>query len=422
MAKFEPNKLNSNKSSSKNNYQDNSEKQSKPVQKLTQQQPKPPLNKTRFDLKSLIPKTKKSRIISVCAVALLSVSFLTIRYFTHEDKVKIALEQGQKSGNNTDFTNSADFKAKEGTNKDTSDKTFTDGNEDFFKSNRVFDTVYIADEGSKDLKTGSILYFDKNQKYQTSIAETDVTQPLSNVTYIGTTDLYGFAAVKNDKTNSWIRIPFIQPIPVVEANYESYGGTSKSKVEKEIESRHKTAQQDLDKATKANTDKQLDISKSEQLRKQGKINEAIDSISKQLQDNASKFAKPLAYYYQDSFNLPLTADDMNSIKDSNYMNILDQNYYGLVSKDAVNSLNKVSQKVSTDMISNWGLNVKHSIFVFNDKSYIVIDGIAYKYSNVVLDLYDTPDAHMNDHTNILGTKTAQPNDNKYKTSIMVKNN
>ena len=113
---------------------------------------------------------------------------------------------------------------------------------------------------------------------------------------------------------------------------------------------------------------------------------------------------------------------MNSIKDSNYMNILDQNYYGLVSKDAVNSLNKVSQKVSTDMISNWGLNVKHSIFVFNDKSYIVIDGIAYKYSNVVLDLYDTPDAQMNDHTNILGTKTAQPNDNKYKTSIMVKNN
>lgn len=72
------------------------------------------------------------------------------------------------------------------------------------------------------------------------------------------------------------------------------------------------------------------------------------------------------------------------------------------------------------MLSDWGLKVKHSIYVLEDKSYLIIDGISYKYSNVILDLYDNPNADSNGRTNILDTQNTKPNSNNYKVSIQAK--
>lgn len=419
MAKFEPNRSNqnrttppkqntskipeTNKTDKSSNFSPNGGNQS---------------NKPKIKLKFKLPKTRKGKVISVCAIVLLAVGGTLTYKATHQDPVKEALSAHvDKSGNGFQITDTDTFVPKD-TDQKASKDTFTDGTEPYFKDNRVYTPTYIPT--SKDGKEGTLSYINPKTSSLTSLNVSDQGIPVTNGTQVKQTELYGFGAFKNEKTNTWIRIPFIQPIPEVEKLYDTYGGTSPDKVKTEIDARHKRAEETLTKAESDNTVQKLDLSEVQDLRTKGQTGKALDKASEQVISNAPKLATPLTFYVQDSFNLPLEAQDLNSVKDNQYINVLNQNYYGLVSVDAVNKLNAVSQKTSASMLSDWGLKVKHSIYVLEDKSYIIIDGISYKYSDVVLDLYDNPNADSNDRTNLLDTPNTRPNSNNYKVSLKAK--
>lgn len=410
MTKFNPDKSNKNTPRGTQNSPNNN-KTNKPIKT-----DKPSLNKPQFRLK--LPKTRKGKVISACAVVLLALCGAVTYKVAHKDPVQEAFKtQVSKSENGFQISDTETFTPKE-TDQKASKDTFTNGTEPYFKENQVYTPTYIPT--SKDGKEGTLSYVDPKTSSLTSLNVSDQGVPVSNGTQIKQTELYGFGAFKNEKTNTWIRIPFIQPIPEVEKLYDTYGGTSPSKVKTEIEMRQKRSEATLTKAVNDNTVQKLDLSEVQELRSKGQTGKALDKASEQIISNASKLATPLTYYVQDSFNLPLEAKDLNSVKDTQYMNILNQTYYGLVSVKAVNKLNSVSQKTATSMLSDWGLKVKHSIYVLEDKSYLIIDGISYKYSNVILDLYDNPNADSNGRTNILDTQNTKPNSNNYKVSIQAK--
>lgn len=411
MTKFNPDKSNKNTPRGTQNSPNNNNKTNKPIKT-----DKPSLNKPQFRLK--LPKTRKGKVISVCAIVLLALGGAVTYKVVHKDPVQEAFKtQVSKSGNGFQISDTETFTPKE-TDQKASKDTFTNGTEPYFKDNQVYTPTYIPT--SKDGKEGNLSYVDPKTNSLTSLNVSDQGVPVSNGIKIKQTELYGFGAFKNEKTNTWIRIPFIRPIPEVEKLYDTYGGTSPSKVKNEIEMRQKHSEATLTKVENDNTVQKLDLSEVQDLRSKGQTGKALDKASEQIISNASKLATPLTYYVQDSFNLPLEAKDLNSVKDTQYMNILNQTYYGLVSVEAVNKLNSVSQKTATSMLSDWGLKVKHSIYVLEDKSYIIIDGISYKYSNVILDLYDNPNADSNGRTNILDTQNTKPNSNNYKVSIQAK--
>ncbi len=411
MTKFNPDKSNKNTPRGTQNSPNNNNKTNKPIKT-----DKPSLNKPQFRFK--LPKTRKGKVISVCAIVLLALGGAVTYKVAHKDPVQEAFKtQVSKSGNGFQISDTETFTPKE-TDQKASKDTFTNGTEPYFKDNQVYIPTYIPT--SKDGKEGTLSYVDPKTSSLTSLNVSDQGVPVSNGTQIKQTELYGFGAFKNEKTNTWIRIPFIQPIPEVEKLYDTYGGTSPDKVKTEIEMRQKRSEATLTKAENDNTVQKLDLSEVQELRSKGQTGKALDKASEQIISNASKLATPLTYYVQDSFNLPLEAKDLNSVKDTQYMNILNQTYYGLVSVEAVNKLNSVSQKTATSMLSDWGLKVKHSIYILEDKSYIIIDGISYKYSNVILDLYDNPNADSNGRTNILDTQNTKPNSNNYKVSIQAK--
>lgn len=410
MAKFNANQNNTNPNQEP-------EKQDTTVNTKKSKKKKIKTNKNNkgINLKPIL-KSKKV-VIALSCVALLGVGY-GVYNLTTGDRVEQALKDGKNAN-----PESNGFKVKDTDDttksKDDSNKV-GDNSNDYFKENKIFETAYIPTETSEDGRQGSVTYLNPKMKSLTSLTLMDLGKPLSEATKVSTTKLYGFAAFKNEKTNTWIRIPYIQPIPEVEVNYETFGGTDKNTISKEIESRHSKADKLLEDAKKANTKPELDTSDIAKT-KETDPTLALENLSTRLEENAKEFVTPLKFYTQDSFNLPLTGADMDKINDGYYMNILDQKYYGLVTKQSVDKLNSVNQNLATQMLNNWGLEATHDIYVFQDKSYIVIDGIAYKYSSVVLDLYDNPNAESNNRTNVLDSTENRPSTNNYKTSIMVEN-
>lgn len=370
----------------------------------------------------------KKTSISLAVLGVLILAVGAKKTFFPSDKAKVAFEQTAKNGNKyNDFTNDkANGVVKSANKSDQAKKENplfgSDLSTDsaYFKHNKVYNLTYVPtldNSSNKSNRDGALTYINPKAKSLTSLDVQEQMKPAISANNIGNTKLYGFAAFKDDNTDKWVRIPYIQPIPKIDAQYKSYGGQSADNTKKAINNRHAEANKVYDRASKSYTKTSINMGDKIVEDKKSSPVDALNKVSKALTDNSGDFAKPLNYYLQDSFQLPLSDSEAQRVPISQKISYFDKEFFGLVSLDSIRTLNGKSQDILPTMMSNWGLNVTHQIYLYPDKSYIVIDGIAYNYSNVILDLYDNPQGSTKGRKDLLSTQTNSPASSQYITQI-----
>lgn len=207
---------------------------------------------------------------------------------------------------------------------------------------------------------------------------------------------YGFAAYQ-DEEGTWHRIENIQPIPHLEEKYKDFGGYTYEEAIKETKERKMKQEKlikELDEEAASKTEK-VDFSGTPEINKLDKGKDAprfMELFNQLIIDQAEDLANPKKFYTQHDWEQAIPEEGyeaLKAIQEGSELNAydLDGQYYTMISREAVEALNKGYKERMEKIAETWVPTMHYVEGDKNKPNNFVLDGIEYDLDKFVCELY-----------------------------------
>lgn len=307
-------------------------------------------------------------------------------------------------GHSTDQAKTTDSKVE---NVDNNKDKFTDKDKSKDKGTQTFYDKFMAestaipinlatDEDSEIYDSGykAVLKYVKDDY---NLMEGEVTRPDEDSSiHVRENFFVGFAAYQ-DEDGKWHRIDNIRPIPSLEEKYKDFGGYTTEEAKKEIKEREAKQEKlikELDEEAASKTEK-VDFSGTPEINKLDKGKDAprfMELFNQLIIDQAEDLANPKKFYTQHDWEQAIPEEGYEALKavqKGSELNAydLDGQYYTMISREAVEALNKGYKEHTEELAETWATTM-HSIEGDSTKpKSITLDGIEYDLDKFVCELY-----------------------------------